>query len=39
MNIRYVRMPGLRLVGKYIDRLSTRTGTGIQLSCCVRNKN
>ena len=32
-------MPGLRLVDRIIDKLGTRTGTGIQLGCCVRSEN
>ena len=39
MNVRYVREPELRPVGKYVDWLGTRAGTGRQLSCCVRSKN
>ena len=32
-------MPELRFVVRYRNRLGTRTGIGIQWSCCIRNKN
>ena len=31
-------MLGLGVVNKGMDKLGTRTGAGIQLGCCVRNK-
>ena len=32
-------MSELRLVDRRIDKLGTRTGTGVQLGCCVRSEN